>query len=125
MRIAAIVVRVLLGLLLLFSSISYLFHLFPEPVMTGNLGIFMNGLKASGYLLYLVKVTELLCGLAFVIGIWVPLATVIIFPITLNIVLLHLFLIPNGLGIGLGVFIANLFLAYVYKDRYEPLFKMK
>jgi len=52
-------------------------------------------MEATVYLMPLLKVTELLCGLAFISGRFVPLATVVIFPITLNILLFHTFLAPG------------------------------
>jgi len=68
MKIVTIIIRSLIGLLLLFASISYFLHLFPEPPLTGNLKIFNDGIKASGYLMPLVKTIELTCGLSFIIG---------------------------------------------------------
>src|SRR4051794_35547363 len=97
MKIAVIIVRILLGLMFLFGSITYLFKLFPQPELKGGVKVFMEGMMATGYLLTLIKVTELVCGLAFVAGRFVPLATVIIFPIVLNILLFHAFLAPENL----------------------------
>lgn len=46
MKIVFIVFRVLLGLLLLFASISYFFNLIPEPIQTGNIKVFNDGFKS-------------------------------------------------------------------------------
>lgn len=125
MRIAAIVVRTLMGLLFLFASITFLFKLFPQPEVTGDMKTFNAGLEASGYLMYLVKVIELICGIAFVSGRFVTLATVLIAPITVNIFCVHLFLAPEGLPVALLVVLGNLFLAYTYRKNYETLFAAK
>lgn len=121
MKIAIIVVRSLLGLLFLFASVSYFLKLSPAPVLTGAMKEFTEGLDASGYIMPVVKALELICGVLFLTGRFVPLATVVIFPIVVNIVLVHAFLVPEGLPVALFVLLATLFLAYVHRARYQPL----
>ena len=125
MKITMIITRVLMGGMFLFASIVVLFKLMPQPETTGNVKILMDGFAASGYLMTTVKLFELVCGIAFLIGIFVPLAAVVIFPITLNIFLFHLFLEPSGLPIAILMMIGNLFLAYYYRDKYKGLFVAK
>ncbi len=125
MKIAVIVVRVLMGLMFLFSSVSFFLKLFPVPEMAGNMKTFNEGIMASGYLMNLIKITELLCGLALLIGRYVPLATVVIFPVTLNILCVHLFIAPEGLGVAIPLMLCNLFLAYAYRDHYRGLLAAK
>src|SRR5215510_10813314 len=81
LKVAVIIVRTLMGLLFLFASITYLFKLITPPPLTGSMKIFNDGLEAARYLMPLAKVIELICGLAFVSGRFVPLATVLISPI--------------------------------------------
>jgi len=81
---------------------------------------------ASGYLMPFIKITELLCGLAFITGRFNTLASVAIFPITINIFLYHLILNPKGgLPIAVFVLLANLFIAYYYRANYKSLFAAK
>lgn len=122
MKIATIIVRVLIGALLLFASIAYFFHLFPEPVLTGDLKTFNEGLAASHYLMALVKALELICGLAFVSGKFVKLANIVIFPITINIVLTHIFLDLENIPTALFLLLGNLFLIYRNWNHYKNLF---
>lgn len=122
MRIATIVVRLLVGALLLFASISYFFHLIPEPVQTGNMKIFNDGIKASGYLMPLAKVIELIAGLTFVTGKFMKIGAIISFPITLNILLINIFLMPEGIPIAAALFIGNLFLIFINWNSYKHLF---
>ncbi len=125
MKIAVIIVRVLMGLLFLFASIVVLFKLVPQPEQTGNVKIFMDGVNASGYLMPLIKITELLCGIAFVAGRFVPLATVVIAPIVVNIFFFHAFVDSSGLPIAVFLALANIFLAYAYRDKFKPLLEAK
>jgi uncharacterized membrane protein YphA (DoxX/SURF4 family) len=122
-KIATVIVRVLMGILFLFSSISYFFKLIEPPPLTGALKTFNDGLEAAVYLLPTVKIVELLCGVAFVIGRFVPLAAVVITPIIVNIVFVHAFLAPQGLPLAVFLVLANGFVAYRHRESYEPLLK--
>jgi putative oxidoreductase len=125
MKIAVIIVRILMGLLFLFASVSVLFNLIPQPELTGKVKVFMEGVNASGYLLPLIKITELVCGLAFVSGYFVPLAAVVIAPIIVNIFFFHAFVDTSGLPVAVFLVLANIFLAYAYWDKYKPLLEAK
>lgn len=125
MKLAVIIVRVLMGLLYLFASVFFLLNLVPQPELSGNTKIFMDGVNASGYLMPLVKITEFFCGIAFVTGFYVPLAAVIIAPITLNILLFHIFVDRTGLPAAIFLLLANLFVAYSYREKYKPLLEIK
>ena len=125
MKIATIIVRVLMGLMFAFASIAYFFKLMKEPEVSGSIKIFNDGSMASIYLMPTVKVFELLCAIAFLSGRFVPLATVVIFPIILNILLFHAFLEPSGLPIAILLLIGNLFLAYYYRDKYKAILSAK
>ena len=125
MKIAVIIVRVLMGLLFLFASIVYFLNLFPQPELAGNSKTFMEGVNATRYLMPLIKITELLCGIAFVSGYFVPLATIVIAPIVVNIFLFHVFIDTSGLPVAIFLVLANIFLAYAYRDKFKPLLKAK
>lgn len=125
MKIAMVIVRTLMGLLLLMSSVTFFLMMkgiIPMPEMPdGPLKSFNEGLAASGYFMVLLKVTEFVCGLLLLIGRFVPLAMVILSPIIINIVLTHIFLAPEAIGPGLFLFVGNIFLAYYYWDAFKPL----
>jgi uncharacterized membrane protein YphA (DoxX/SURF4 family) len=125
MKIASIIVRILTGLMFAFASIAFFLKLFDTPEATGSVKIFNDGIAASIYLMPTVKIFELLCALAFLSGRFVPLATVVIFPITLNIFLFHAFLDPSGLLIPALLLIGNLFLAWYYREKYKGLLALK
>jgi putative oxidoreductase len=124
MKIAAMIVRILMGLLFLFSSITFLFKLIVPPEPAGAMKIFSDGLAASVYLMPAVKIIELLCGIAFLSGKFVPLASVLISPIIVNIFFVHLFLGPERLPVAIFLVLANSFLAYYNRQSYKPLLKM-
>lgn len=125
MKLATVIVRVLIGALLLFASISFFLKLVPEPVSTGDFKAFQVGLVASTYIMPLAKGVELLCGLAFVTGRFVALANIVILPVTLNILLINYFLSPETLPIAIFMFLGNLFLIYSYWGNYKTIFMAK
>jgi len=122
MKIATIIVRVLIGLLLLYASIGFFLKLAPEQVTTGNFKAFQIGLVASSYLIPLAKAVELLCGLSYVTGKYVSLANILILPITVNILFINYFMTPEGLPIAIPLFLGNLFLIYRYWENYKSVF---
>ena len=130
MKIAMIIVRTLMGLLFLFASITYfmlVMGMFPPPPMEGAVKTFNEGLAASGYFFTLLKITEFVCGLLLVTGRFVPLALVILSPIIINIFMVHFFLDRSMPGPLISTFlvVANIFLAYCYRDAFKPLLTSK
>jgi uncharacterized membrane protein YphA (DoxX/SURF4 family) len=123
MKIAMIIVRTLMGLLFLFASITFLFGLITPPPMTGVPKTFNEGLASVGYFFPVLKVVELLCGLAFVSGYFVPLATVLIAPVIVHIFLYHTLIDTSGMPVGIFLVLANAFVAYYYRDAYSGLLK--
>lgn len=122
-----LVARLLLGLVFLFGSVTFFLNLIPPPTdMPERLKTFNEGLRASGYFFNLLKVTELACGLMLVTGFFVPLALVVLAPISLNIFLVHAILAPEGLPLAviIGVLITYLsFFAEPYAGVIRPLFR--
>lgn len=126
MKIAVIIVRTLIGLLFLVALVTFFLNVAPPPQdLTGNTKTFFDGLAASGYIMSVSKVFELLCALAFISGRFVPLATVVIFPIVLNILLINAIHLPSGLPIAIPLFLGNLFLAYANWEKYKPMLAAK
>ena len=128
MKIAMIIVRTLMGLLFLFASVTYLMMvmgMFTPPPMEGPVKTFNEGLAASGYFFTLLKITEFVCSLLLLTGRFVPLALVVLSPIIINILMVHTFLDRSGLPVAIFLVLANLFLAYCYRDAFRPLLTSK
>lgn len=121
MKTATLIVRIATGLMFAASSIMYFLNMMPEAELSGATLQFVAGLDAAGYFMPFLKVVELVGGLALIAGRFVPLATVVLFPVTLNIFLFHAFLAPEGMIIPILLLAANLYLAFVYRQRYHPI----
>ncbi len=122
MKIAAIIVRSLLGLLFIYASVMFFLKKAPESQETDAFKAFHAGLIASNYLIPLAKGLELICGIAFLSGRFVTLANLLILPVTLNILMININMTPEHLPIGIAVFAGNLFLIYYYRENYRSLF---
>jgi uncharacterized membrane protein YphA (DoxX/SURF4 family) len=122
-----LVARVLLGLVFLFGSVTFFLNLIPPPAdMPERLKTFNEGLMASGYFFNLLKATELVCGLMLVTGLFVPLALVVLAPISLNIFLVHAILAPEGLPLAVVIGVVMVYLSFFaepYASVIRPLFR--
>ncbi len=125
MKITVVIVRLLVGALLLFASVAYFFELFPQPEMPeGPMKTYTDGL-ATVHLMTVVKSIELICGILFLVGRYVALSNVVIFPITLNIFLMHAMLAPETIASAAFLLLANLFLFYACRKHYTLVFAAK
>jgi len=115
------IVRILLGLLLLFAGLNKFFGFAPNPPHNEAAAAFLGALAATGYMMPLIGFFEAACGLAFVSGRYVGLAAVLLVPIALNIALFHLRLDMAGAGPGLFVAIANAYLLAVNLPKYREM----
>lgn len=120
------VLRILLGLLLIAANLAALFlGTKPPPEYPAAATAFMLAMQHTGYLQWLVQGVEVLAGLALLVNLWVPLALVVLAPVSVNILLLHVFLTPGLLFTialpGVLVFVLNAVLLWLYRDHYGEL----
>lgn len=124
-----LVARILLGLSFTVFGLMGLLNLAPPPQdLPEKLVAFTNGMMATGYFFQFVKGTEVVCGLLLLSGYFVPLALVVLAPILINILLLHAFLQPSGIVIGLVLAVLEAYLAFFaepYRHTIKQLFRAK
>ncbi len=117
--------RIVLGLVFFVFGLNGFLHFIPQPPMTGAPAAFMGALHASGYLLVLLKATEVLGGLLLLTGLFVPLALTLLAPVIVNIVAFHLFLAPGNYPVVALVLGAELFLAWTHREAFAPLLRAR
>ncbi len=122
MKIATLIVRILVGGLMLFASLSYFFKFGEQPAPVGDMKTLMAGFMVSKYLLPLAKSVELIAGLTIISGKFMKIGAVILVPVTLNILLINVFMMPEGIPIAAALFVGNLFLIYTNWDSYKGIF---
>ncbi len=117
------IARIILGLIFFVFGLNGFLNFIPAPPeMPEKAATFMAGLMASGYFFPLLKGTEVVCGLLLLIGAFVPLALIVLAPIVLNIVMVHIFVMPDGLPIALFVAALEVYLAF-FALPYAPIVK--
>ncbi|MDQ2658982.1 MAG: hypothetical protein M3Y03_01020 [Verrucomicrobiota bacterium] len=120
MKILTIILRTLFGLLFVVFGANGFLQFMPMPPMTGPSGDFIHAMAGTGYLTVIAGL-QVLGGLFLLIGKFVPLGLTILGPIIVNIVLFHLFLDREGLGMALGIAAISLFLVWAYRSAFAGL----
>jgi uncharacterized membrane protein YphA (DoxX/SURF4 family) len=121
MKFAVIGARVLLGLIFLVFGLHGFFHFsfIPMPEMSEAGGAFMGALMGTGYFMMVVKAVEVTAGLMILTGRFLPLGLILLAPVSVNILLFHIFLDPAGMGMAIFIVAMQLFLAWSYRDSYS------
>lgn len=115
--------RFLLALILLVFGINKFVRFMPEPGISEHASEFISSLDAAGYILPILGIFEIFIGLLLLFNKWVGFALLALVPISVNIVMYHLFMdIPN-IGGAILVAIINFILIYKNWSRYKPLFQ--
>ena len=96
MKIAALISRILLGLLFTVFGLNGFLHFIPMKAPTGLAGQYMGALFVSHYLV-VVFVLQLVGGVLLLANRFVPLALVLLGPVIVNILLFHATMAPEGL----------------------------
>ncbi len=116
------IVRILLGLILIVFGVNKIYSFIPLPHPPQEAADFMASLADTGYVLTFVAVFEILIGLLLLFRTWVPFALLLLVPLSLNILLFHLFLDIPAIGAALLVAVLNGILIYKHRLKYKPLF---
>jgi uncharacterized membrane protein YphA (DoxX/SURF4 family) len=114
--------RIILGVLMLLGALTHVTNA-KEGAMADS--AFITAMVNTGYLWPILGTVELLAGLAILAGRFVPLALIVLAPITLNILFFHLSQPshPDGIGIALAIILPHLGLAWLYREHFSSLFK--
>ena len=100
MKIAALISRILLGLLFLVFGMNGFLHFIPMPPPSGLAGQYMGALSLSRYLVFVFAV-QVVGGALLLANRFVPLALTLLGPILVNILLFHSLMAPKGLPMAL------------------------
>ena len=125
--VAVIAARVVLGLIYFVFGLNFFFHFIPMngPALSPQAEAFSTGLFQSGYFFPFLKWLEVLFGALILAWVFVPLSLVVLVPVSINILLYHAYLAPEGTAMGVVILLLNLFLAWAYRSAYKPLLASK
>ena len=119
--------RVLLGLIFFVFGLNGLVPIpgMPQPQLNDHAMRFFISLADTGYLLFLIKIIETICGALILSGILLPFALVLIAPILVNIVLFHTFLDRSGMGMAYFMLLMWACLVWCYWGYFRSVFAIK
>ena len=116
------ILRIILGLGLITFGLNKFFGFMPIPELPEDASSFMSSLQATGYVLPIVGFLEIAIGLMLILNKAVAFALLLLTPISINILLFHLFLDLPGIGGAIVIAIINVILIYKHWKVYRPLF---
>ena len=118
--------RYILGLIYFVFGLNFFLQFIPMPATIPEpLMKFSTALMETGYFMQFVKTVEVICGGLLLMNLFVPLAIVILAPVTINILLVHTFLDQSGLVMALIILVVHVFLGIMNLDSYKGLLKAK
>ncbi|SDM23778.1 DoxX family membrane protein [Lentzea albidocapillata] len=127
-RHTTLVTRVLVGLLFTATGLNGWLNFMPapDPSTMAPAGVaFTLALSATGYMLHLASGVQVLAGVLLLTGRFVPLALALLAPMVVNIFLYHVFLDTSGFAMGLFVTVAEIGLAWAYRDKFRPMLQAR
>jgi len=115
-----LVLRIVFGLALLFFGANKLFGFMdPPPPPEAAMG-YWGALGASKTLM-LVGVVEVLAALSLLLNKYGALMMLILMSVSVNAVLYHATLDPDGIPMGAALLVLNVVMLYAFKDKYKDL----
>ncbi|MBX4212263.1 DoxX protein [Candidatus Pacearchaeota archaeon] len=115
--------QIVLGLFFILIVATGYLNLLPPPAYNAAGMAFLNALMNTGYMLHVINLVFVLCGLMFIFNKWSPFAAVLLAPVTFNIALFHIFLDHMGWWLAAIVIILNVYLLVIHWHRYKPMFE--
>jgi uncharacterized membrane protein YphA (DoxX/SURF4 family) len=124
MKIAALICRILLGLVFFVFGLNKLVPFIPASMPPGDAGAW-SLLMVQHHWMTVVGVFEIVGGLLLLSGRLVPLGLTLVAPICVNILLFSFLFYPKAAGSGIVVSGVEIFLIYAYRSYFVPLFTAK
>lgn len=120
-----IAVRVLFGALFAFSGFAKLFGLGPKSMdgMSPEAVAFATALGESGFIMPITAVVELVAGIALLANRFAPLALALLAPLVVGIFGFHVLLAPDGAIMAVLIALAEVYLAWAYRDAFKPMLR--
>lgn len=125
MRIAALISRILLGLIFFVSGLNGFLHFIPMgPMPAGLAGQYIGVLMQSHYV-YVVSAFQLAGGALLLVGRYIPLALTLLGPVIVNILFYHLLMDLKGIPLAIIVTILWGILFYRTRQYFSGLFTQR
>ena len=124
MKIAVLIARILLGLIFTIFGLNAIHPFMPMQMPPGDAGALVGLMFAHGWF-YFIGALYVIAGVLLLIGRFVGIALTILGPIIVVILLFHITLLPQGIGMALFVALLEIFLIYAYRNHFGDIFSAK
>ena len=122
MKIAALIARLLLGLVFFIFGLNGFLQFIPAPPLpAGTMGQFAGALVASHFI-YVVAAIQVAGGALLLVNRYVPLAMVLLGPVIVNIFFFHLLMDRHGLPLAIVVVILWGILFLRHREHFSGIF---
>src|SRR6201997_5740697 len=122
MKIASMIARLLLGLIFLVFGLNGFLHFIPQSPLTGTAGQFIGALFVSHYLVP-IFLLQVISAVLLLLNRYVPLALTLLAPIIVNILLIHILMLPSGLPLALVVTVLWIVVFLSVRSAFAGLFQ--
>lgn len=126
MKIVAMIARMLLGALFVFSGANHIFNFFKAPLPPGPAGQFLSIMMASGYF-YVIGFMQVLPGLMLLANRYVPLSLILLGAMIFNIDAVDVLIAPSAPTYAIAAFVTLLWALVYWHERasFRPILKSK
>ena len=113
-------VRILLGLMVLVFGLNKFLQFLPAFEVGEEAQSYFGALMSS-QTMTMVAIVEIAAGLALILNKYGALMSVILMSVSVNAVLFHATLAPEGIAPALGLLVLNILALVGYKDSYSGM----
>lgn len=112
--------RIILGVFVLIFGVNKFLNFLPMLELSPEAGAYFGAL-GSAKVITLVAIVEIVAGIALITNKYGALLSIILMSVSVNAVLFHATLAPEGIAPALLLLILNVIALYNYKERYKGL----
>ena len=120
MKIAALIARILLGLIFVVFGLNPFLKFIPMQLPPGLAGQYLSVLFAS-HLVYVVGVAQVIGGVLLLVNRYVPLGLTILAPVIVNILAYHLLMDLKGIPLALIATLLWFILFFRYRQNFSGI----
>ena len=125
MKIATLICRCLLGLILLVFGLNGFLNFIPQPPPPPGWALDYLTVMGKSHYMVLPFVLQIVAGTLLLANRFVPLALTLVGPVIVNILLFHVLMAPAGLPPGVVVTALWLVLFYRFRGAFAGIFEQR
>src|SRR5947199_8514003 len=124
MKIITVIARFLLGFIFLVFGLNGFLHFIASTPPSGTACQFVGALFVSHYLVP-IFLLQIISAVLLLVNLYVPLALTLLAPIIVNILLIHILMLPSGLPLALVVTVLLIFVFLIVRTAFASLWQRR